>query len=116
MIDLAAANPPLRIVVGGGGVGKTTLAAAMGLESARGGVDTLVMTFDPSLRLKEEGRHLLRLLQQNATADWRNMTAAVPPHCGALVGSLARQYAAAWLEFAQRLDHRNRVFPGRTMG
>ncbi|MFJ5310279.1 ParB/RepB/Spo0J family partition protein [Streptomyces sp. NPDC088350] len=71
---------------------------------------------DPSLRLKEEGRHLLRLLQQNATADWRDMTAAVPPHCGALVGSLARQYAAAWLEFAQRLDHRNRVFPGRTMG
>ncbi|MEO1368274.1 MAG: ArsA-related P-loop ATPase, partial [Acidobacteriota bacterium] len=36
-----------------GGVGKTTVAASMGLVSARAGVDTLVMTFDPSLRLKD---------------------------------------------------------------
>ena len=44
---------PLTIVVGSGGVGKTTLAAAMGLEATRGGADALVMTFDPSLRLKD---------------------------------------------------------------
>jgi len=44
---------PLTIVVGSGGVGKTTLAAAMGLISAEAGTDTLVMTFDPSLRLKD---------------------------------------------------------------
>jgi anion-transporting ArsA/GET3 family ATPase len=44
---------PLVIVVGSGGVGKTTLAAAMGLASAEQGNDTLVMTFDPSLRLKD---------------------------------------------------------------
>ncbi len=44
---------PLVIVVGGGGVGKTTLAAAIGLASAHTGDDTLVMTFDPSLRLKD---------------------------------------------------------------
>ena len=44
---------PLVIVVGGGGVGKTTLAAAIGLASANTGDDTLVMTFDPSLRLKD---------------------------------------------------------------
>jgi len=43
----------LVIVVGGGGVGKTTLAAAIGLASAHAGDDTLVMTFDPSLRLKD---------------------------------------------------------------
>jgi anion-transporting ArsA/GET3 family ATPase len=43
----------LIIVVGSGGVGKTTLAAAMGLRSAAAGNDTLVMTFDPSLRLKD---------------------------------------------------------------
>ncbi len=41
------------MVVGSGGVGKTTLAAALGLSSAREGNDTLVMTFDPSLRLKD---------------------------------------------------------------
>lgn len=46
-------NHPLLVVVGSGGVGKTTLAASVGLVSAREGRDTLVMTFDPSLRLKD---------------------------------------------------------------
>jgi len=41
------------VVVGSGGVGKTTLAAALGLVSAGEGNRTLVMTFDPSLRLKD---------------------------------------------------------------
>ena len=41
------------VVVGAGGVGKTTLAAALGMRSARAGRDTLVMTFDPSARLKQ---------------------------------------------------------------
>jgi len=43
----------LLVVVGAGGVGKTTLAAALGLQSAQRGAATLVMTFDPSLRLKD---------------------------------------------------------------
>jgi anion-transporting ArsA/GET3 family ATPase len=43
----------LVIVVGAGGVGKTTVAAALGLSSAHAGRDTLVMTFDPSMRLKD---------------------------------------------------------------
>ena len=46
-------DAPLQIVVGAGGVGKTTLAAALALRSAAAGHDTLVMTFDPSLRLKD---------------------------------------------------------------
>lgn len=48
-----AAQAPLIVVVGSGGVGKTSIAAALGLASAREGADTLVMTFDPSLRLKD---------------------------------------------------------------
>lgn len=51
--ELLPAESPLTVVVGSGGVGKTTLAAALGLRSARRGLDTLVMTFDPSLRLKD---------------------------------------------------------------
>jgi anion-transporting ArsA/GET3 family ATPase len=39
--------------VGSGGVGKTTLAAALGLHAAGRGEDALVMTFDPSRRLKD---------------------------------------------------------------
>jgi len=53
VIDLTRAEPPLVVVVGAGGVGKTTLAAAMGVQSAGAGIETLVMTFDPSLRLKD---------------------------------------------------------------
>ncbi|HEY4574213.1 MAG TPA: ArsA-related P-loop ATPase, partial [Thermoanaerobaculia bacterium] len=52
-MDLISGRNPLIIVVGSGGVGKTTLAAALGVLSAREGRDTLVMTFDPSLRLKQ---------------------------------------------------------------
>ena len=52
-MSLGALDRELLVVVGAGGVGKTTLAAALGLQSARAGADTLVMTFDPSLRLKD---------------------------------------------------------------
>lgn len=45
--------PSLLLVVGSGGVGKTTVAAGAGLRLAEAGHETLVMTFDPSLRLKD---------------------------------------------------------------
>jgi len=44
---------PWVVVVGAGGVGKTTVAAALAVASARQGRDTLVETFDPSQRLKD---------------------------------------------------------------
>ncbi|MFE5030655.1 winged helix-turn-helix transcriptional regulator [Streptomyces sp. NPDC056683] len=61
---------------------------------------------DPSLRHKEDGRHLLRLLQQNALGNqmWHKLAAVVPTHCCDLVVDLARQYAETWMEFAQELD------------
>lgn len=63
---------------------------------------------DPSLRHKEEGRHLLRVLRNNAIAaqEWDELTDAVPAHCGSLVGQLARRYAEFWHNFAQALDQR----------
>jgi hypothetical protein len=61
---------------------------------------------DPSLRHKQEGRQLLRLLQQNAigTREWSELTSVVPSHCGSLVVDLARQCAETWMEFARELD------------
>ncbi|MBK6781561.1 MAG: ArsA family ATPase [Gemmatimonadetes bacterium] len=53
MSQLGVLDQRLLVVVGAGGVGKTTLAASMGLVSAAEGARTLVMTFDPSLRLKD---------------------------------------------------------------
>jgi anion-transporting ArsA/GET3 family ATPase len=39
------------LVTGGGGVGKTTVAAAIGVRAARSGLRTLVVTVDPARRL-----------------------------------------------------------------
>jgi anion-transporting ArsA/GET3 family ATPase len=52
-MNLRNGGHSLVVVVGAGGVGKTTLAASLGLMSARYGRNTLVMTFDPSARLKD---------------------------------------------------------------
>lgn len=52
-MSAAALDAALVAVVGAGGVGKTTLAAALGVAAARDGAATLVMTFDPSRRLKD---------------------------------------------------------------
>lgn len=52
-MSLGLLDRRLLVVVGAGGVGKTTLAAGLGLCAARQGWRTLVMTFDPSLRLKD---------------------------------------------------------------
>jgi anion-transporting ArsA/GET3 family ATPase len=41
------------LVTGGGGVGKTTVAAALAVRSARAGVRTLVVTVDPARRLAD---------------------------------------------------------------
>lgn len=43
----------LNVVVGSGGVGKTTLAAALACAASASGENTLVMTFDPSRRLRQ---------------------------------------------------------------
>lgn len=50
---MTALDLPLVVVVGSGGVGKTTVAAALGLAAAQQGHRSLVMTFDPSWRLKD---------------------------------------------------------------
>ena len=71
-LDLRSGKPPIVVVVGSGGVGKTTLAAALGLISAQEGVDSLVMTFDPSLRLKDA-------LGVGKAAEDEEIAVALPP-------------------------------------
>ena len=50
-LRLAFADRRLLVCVGSGGVGKTTLAAAIGLSEARAGRKVLVCTIDPAKRL-----------------------------------------------------------------
>lgn len=52
-LELKDRVPRLLVVVGSGGVGKTTLAASFARRLAKEGEDTLVMTFDPSHRLRD---------------------------------------------------------------
>ncbi len=46
-------NTKILICVGSGGVGKTTLAAALGVSAAEQGLNVLVLTIDPSKRLAQ---------------------------------------------------------------
>lgn len=67
---------------------------------------------DPSLRHKEGGRQLLRLLQQQnavVTRAGEELMEAVPSHCGTLVLDLARYYAGTWMDLAKQLDERVRL-------
>ncbi len=41
------------LVTGAGGVGKTTVSAALGVSLARQGLETLVITVDPAKRLAD---------------------------------------------------------------
>ncbi|MCO1574554.1 streptomycin biosynthesis protein [Crossiella sp. SN42] len=61
---------------------------------------------DPSVRSSHNGRVLLRLLhlQQHARASWIDMADHIPVHCRRLLAEFARQNAAVWRVFADRLE------------
>lgn len=60
---------------------------------------------DPSLRLSENGRALLRLLTTRAVSpgDWENLLKEVPPHCVDAVADLTAHYAAVWQKLTEEL-------------
>jgi len=51
--DRTLMRPRIAVCVGCGGVGKTTIAAALGVEAARRGRRALVLTIDPARRLAD---------------------------------------------------------------
>lgn len=66
------------------------------------------LRMDPSLRLTEGGRVLLRLLNAHAMGGdrWRRLLEAVPAHRRQTVAQAARHCAASWLRFATELERR----------
>ena len=65
---------------------------------------------DPSLRLTEGGRSLLRWLHGHVIGndDWANFVGLVPQHWSTAVVELAQQSANAWSELARQLEQRAR--------
>jgi ParB-like chromosome segregation protein Spo0J len=61
---------------------------------------------DPSLRMNENGRRLLRWLAAHSIhADTlKDLRAKIPAHCATLVADLALEYAEEWRIFAEMLD------------
>lgn len=52
-MDLRLKNKKVIIIAGSGGVGKTTLAAAIAVHAAKSGLRTIVLTIDPAKRLAQ---------------------------------------------------------------
>ena len=66
---------------------------------------------DPSLRLTETGRTLLRWLMAHRIEerDWRNVVGSVPPQCAEVVSEVARRYADGWRRLAEELADSGRA-------
>ncbi|WP_337824515.1 hypothetical protein [Amycolatopsis sp. A1MSW2902] len=77
--------------------------------SARVSSDTFAQLLrDPSLRLTEGGRAILRLLHLHTIdeSDWRTVIDGVPAHCSRAVVDAARACATAWHRVAEELERR----------
>ena len=68
-----------------------------------------MLAADPSLRLNEHGRGLLRLLvtQTIDPAQWSNLVDVVPAHRADVVIELAESFSATWSRFADELKRRS---------
>ncbi|MCM6773954.1 ParB N-terminal domain-containing protein [Nocardia sp. CDC159] len=62
---------------------------------------------DPALRLKDNGRQLLRRLALSImnVHEWEEMTIEVPSHCRGALARLARANAKSWHDLASRLEN-----------
>jgi anion-transporting ArsA/GET3 family ATPase len=88
------------IVLGPGGVGKTTVAATLGMAGALAGLETAVITVDPARRLRD-ALGLSRLTSRPARLDRRRLHAAgLDPKLGLSV--MALDVKATWDDLIRR--------------
>lgn len=103
------------ILLGTGGVGKTTAAAALGLASAESGRVTAVVTIDPARRLRE-ALGLRRLDGRPTRIDKRRLErAGLDPELGlfAMVLDVKRQWDALVEQFIADPATREHIFANR---
>ncbi len=80
-------------------------AAALAAQDLDPAVAMTALRDDPSIRLSDSGRDLLRLLLSSgiSNSEWRRIAKAVPAYRRNLVAELAEQCAASWHAFARSL-------------
>ncbi len=100
---IAASEPALYVVVGGGGVGKTTTSAGLGIALARRGKRVLVVTVDPARRLAD------------ALGITLGKDAVVVPIGGVTVHALMPDSRAATEQFTRWLFENDSVAADRFM-
>lgn len=79
------------------------------LKAKRDQQSTLqILRNDPSLKLNETGRRILRWLHQHVidAEDWEKLIDSVPSHCTKVMAELARECADVWGTFAHELEQR----------
>lgn len=108
-IDVSRRSEPMVLSVGCRPEPRTLKASLTGVMDPAGVVARLAR--DPSLRHKQAGRQLLRLLQENASGLLApaSLATVVPAHSASTIVQLARQYAQLWGDFAQELERAARV-------
>jgi len=102
-------------LLGTGGVGKTTIAASLGMASAESGRDTAVVTIDPARRLRE-ALGLRHLDGRPTRIDKRRLErAGLDPELGlfAMVLDVKRQWDALVEQFIADPATREHIFANR---
>ena len=99
------------VMLGTGGVGKTTVAAALGLAAAREGLNTALITVDPARRLRE-ALGLERLSAEPTRIDRRRLRAAgldSSIRLSAMTLDVKRTWDALVREFVESPEARGRI-------
>jgi anion-transporting ArsA/GET3 family ATPase len=99
------------VMLGSGGVGKTTIAAALGLAAAREGLNTALITVDPARRLRE-ALGLERLSAIPTRLDGRRLRAAgldSSMRLSAMMLDVKRTWDTLVREFVKSPDARCRI-------
>lgn len=93
-LDRVVAGAQIVICTGTGGVGKTTIAAAVALEGARSGRKTVVVTIDPAKRLADAlGVDILTDSPRVIHGDWPGELWATMLDTKSTFDALVRKYA-----------------------
>jgi anion-transporting ArsA/GET3 family ATPase len=92
----------LLVLLGNGGVGKTTVAAALGLAAADAGLDTALITVDPSRRLRDALGLRKPGLRPHSLSAARLCAAGLKPH--ARLSAVMLDVRGMWDDLVEHLN------------